>query len=101
MKWFVYMLRCRDNSVYTGITNNLNKRIEAHMSGNGSKYLRGRLPVKLIYKENFLNRSDASKKSGSQIKRTASREVVAWRDCGGVYSKLCLRHEPTGFDSLP
>ena len=62
MKWFVYMLRCRDNSVYTGITNNLNKRIEAHMSGNGSKYLRGRLPVKLIYKENFLNRSDASKR---------------------------------------
>ena len=56
------MLRCRDNSVYTGITNNLNKRIEAHMSGNGSKYLRGRLPVKLIYKEKFLNRSDASKR---------------------------------------
>ena len=62
MKWFVYMLRCRDSSVYTGITNNLNKRIEAHMSGNGSKYLRGRLPVKLIYKENFLNRSNASKR---------------------------------------
>ena len=56
------MLRCRDSSVYTGITNNLNKRIEAHMSGNGSKYLRGRLPVKLIYKENFLNRSNASKR---------------------------------------
>ena len=56
------MLRCRDNSVYTGITNNLDKRIEAHMSGNGSKYLRGRLPAKLIYKEDFSNRSSASKR---------------------------------------
>ena len=62
MIWFVYMLRCRDNSIYTGITNNLEKRIEAHISGNGSKYLRGRLPVELIYKEDFLNRSTASKR---------------------------------------
>ena len=73
MKWFVYMLRCRDNSVYTGITNNLNKRIEAHMSGNGSKYLRGRLPVKLIYKENFLNRSHASKRE-IEIKKLQKKE---------------------------
>ena len=67
------MLRCRDNSVYTGITNNLNKRIEAHMSGNGSKYLRGRLPVKLIYKENFLNRSHANKKE-IKIKKFNKKE---------------------------
>ena len=73
MKWFVYMLRCRDDSVYTGITNNLNKRIEAHMSGNGSKYLRGRLPVKLIHKENFLNRSDASKRE-IEIKKLQKKE---------------------------
>ena len=73
MKWFVYMLRCRDNSVYTGITNNLNKRIEAHMSGNGSKYLRGRLPVKLLHKENFLNRSDASKRE-IEIKKLQKKE---------------------------
>ncbi len=56
------MLRCKDNSIYTGITNNLDNRIEAHMSGNGSKYLRGRLPVELIYKEDFSNRSSASKR---------------------------------------
>ena len=60
--WFVYMLRCKDNSIYTGITNNLDNRIETHMSGNGSKYLRGRLPVELIYKENFSSRSSASKR---------------------------------------
>ena len=56
------MLRCRDNSIYTGITNNLDKRIETHMSGYGSKYLRGKPPVELIYKENFSDRSSASKR---------------------------------------
>ena len=67
------MLRCRDDSVYTGITNNLNKRIEVHMSGNGSKHLRGRLPVKLVYKEIFLNRSDASKRE-IEIKKLQKKE---------------------------
>ena len=51
MEWIVYILECRDGSFYTGITNNLIKRLEMHISGNGSKYLRGRLPIKLIYNE--------------------------------------------------
>jgi len=73
MKWFVYMLRCKDNSIYTGITNNLTKRIEAHLSGNGSKYLRGRPPLKLVYKENFLDRSAASKRE-IEIKKLKKKE---------------------------
>ena len=73
MKWFVYMLRCKDNSIYTGITNDLKKRIEAHLSGNGSKYLRGRLPMKLVYKENFLDRSAASKRE-IEIKKLKKKE---------------------------
>ena len=76
MKWFLYMLRCRDNSIYTGITNNLDKRIETHMSGNGSKYLRGKLPVTLIYKENFLSRSTASKRE-IEIKKLQKKEKEA------------------------
>jgi putative endonuclease len=67
------MLRCRDNSIYTGITNNLEKRIGAHTSGNGSKYLRGRLPVELIYKEDFLNRSTASKRE-IEVKKLKKKE---------------------------
>ena len=67
------MLRCRDNSIYTGITNNLDKRIRSHMSGNGSKYLRGRLPVELIYKEDFLNRSTASKRE-IEVKKLKKKE---------------------------
>ena len=49
--WYVYILRCRDNSLYTGITDDLNRRLEAHNSGKGAKYTRGRGPVKLCYSE--------------------------------------------------
>ena len=56
------MLECSDNSIYTGITKNIEKRIKIHESGKGAKYLRGRLPIKLLHKEVFLSRSDASKR---------------------------------------
>jgi len=46
--WIVYLLLCSDNSIYCGISNNLNKRIAAHNAGKGAKYTKGRLPVKLI-----------------------------------------------------
>ena len=62
MNWLVYMLECSDNSIYTGITNNLEERLKTHQSGYGAKYLRGRLPIKLVYKENFINRSEATKR---------------------------------------
>ena len=72
MKWIIYILKCKDQSLYTGITNNLDRRIEKHMSGNGSKYLRGRLPLKLVYKEHVLNRSDATKRE-LEIKKLHKR----------------------------
>ena len=73
MKWVVYMLRCKDNSIYTGITNDLKKRIETHLSGNGSKYLRGKLPLKLVYRESFQDRSTASKRE-IEIKKLNKKE---------------------------
>ena len=72
MKWIIYILKCKDQSLYTGITNNLDRRIEQHISGNGSKYLRGRLPLKLVYKEHALNRSDATKRE-LEIKKLNKR----------------------------
>ena len=72
MKWIIYILKCKDQSLYTGITNNLDKRMEQHISGNGSKYLRGRLPLKLVYKEHALNRSDATKRE-LEIKKLNKR----------------------------
>jgi len=67
------MLECSDNSIYTGITNNLDKRLKKHQSGDGAKYLRGRLPIKLIYKELFINRSEATKREIS-IKKMSKKE---------------------------
>ena len=61
--WFVYILECKDKTLYTGITNNLNKRIEQHNnSPEGAKYTRARRPVKCVYQEKQKNRSAATKR---------------------------------------
>ena len=73
MHWLVYMLECSDNTIYTGITNNLENRLKKHQSGDGAKYLRGRLPIKLIYKELFINRSEATKREIS-LKKMSKKE---------------------------
>jgi len=73
MNWIIYILKCKDQSLYTGITKNLDKRIEQHTSGHGSKYLRGRLPLKPVYKELSLNRSNATKRE-LEIKKLNKRE---------------------------
>lgn len=49
--WLVYMLRCRDGSLYTGITTDLDKRLRAHQAGKASRYTRSRLPVTLAFTE--------------------------------------------------
>ena len=52
-KYFVYILQCSNGTYYTGYTNNLENRIKEHNSGNGAKYLRGKLPVKLVYSKEY------------------------------------------------
>lgn len=56
------MVRCSDNSIYSGYTVNLEKRLQAHNSGKGAKYTKARLPVKLVYYEEFDNKTDAYKR---------------------------------------
>lgn len=65
--WFVYIVKCKDNTLYTGITNNLQNRINTHNLGKGSKYTRARRPVTLVYSETHSNKSGASKRE-AQIK---------------------------------
>ncbi|HEY5268570.1 MAG TPA: GIY-YIG nuclease family protein [Candidatus Saccharimonadales bacterium] len=60
-KWFVYILRCSDNTLYTGITNNLEKRIQQHNDGKGAKYTKGRGPVTLIKCFERLTKGEALK----------------------------------------
>ena len=59
---YTYILECRDGSFYTGWTNNLEKRINCHNKGKGAKYTKGRLPVKLVYFEEFIEKRDAQKR---------------------------------------
>ena len=59
MPAYVYILRCRDESLYTGWTNDLEKRLEVHNSGKGAKYTRGRGPVTLVYSETLSTKEEA------------------------------------------
>lgn len=60
--WHLYILRCKDGSLYTGITTDVEKRLEAHRSGKGAKYTRGRGPLELVYREECGSHSDALKR---------------------------------------
>jgi predicted GIY-YIG superfamily endonuclease len=62
IKWFVYLLRCGDGSLYTGITNDLNRRFNQHNAGTASRYTRSRLPVVLAYQEPQKSQSHALKR---------------------------------------
>jgi len=61
-EWFLYILRCRDKTLYTGITNDIARRLSLHKKGVAARYTRGRLPVKLVHQEPCKSRSDALKK---------------------------------------
>ncbi|HCO23456.1 MAG TPA: hypothetical protein DIT97_10500 [Gimesia maris] len=76
--WFVYILRCADDSLYTGITIDLNRRCEQHNAGTASRYTRSRLPVTMVYHEIQANRSMALKRE-LEIKamsRTAKESLI-------------------------
>ena len=81
--WCVYILRCADNSLYTGITNNLEKRIKAHNDGTGAKYTKPRRPVKLAYSETAADRSAASKREHlvKQLTRTQKLTLIDGVGC--------------------
>jgi putative endonuclease len=75
-RWLVYLLRCSDGSLYTGITNDLPKRLNAHAAGRASKYTRGRLPVELAYSEPKPSKSAALKREAA-IKKLSLRQKDA------------------------
>ncbi|MCE9624743.1 MAG: GIY-YIG nuclease family protein [Deltaproteobacteria bacterium] len=75
-EWFVYILSCGDGSLYTGITNNLERRLDSHNKGKASRYTRARLPVTLIYSEKRGDRSTASIRE-AEIKRLSRAEKDA------------------------
>ena len=77
-RWQVYILRCGDGSLYTGITNNIEQRIIDHNAGTCAKYTRSRLPVKLIYSETVEDKSSALQREAAikKLTRAAKLELI-------------------------
>jgi predicted GIY-YIG superfamily endonuclease len=71
-QWLVYILRCADRSLYTGVTTDLDRRIGQHNAGTASRYTRSRLPVQLAYRETTSDRSSALRREAA-IKRLSRR----------------------------
>jgi putative endonuclease len=73
MSWQVYMILCSDNTLYTGISNDVDRRVLQHASQRGAKYFRGRRPRRLVYLESGHDRSTASRREAA-IKRMGRSE---------------------------
>jgi putative endonuclease len=69
-KWYVYIIECKDGKLYTGVTNDLNRRIKQHNRGQGCRFTKFRIPVKLLYKEISPSRETA-------LRREA--EIKGWK----------------------
>jgi len=80
MYWFVYIVECSDSSLYTGISNDVNKRVWKHNNGIGAKSIKGKLPVKLVYIERHNNMHEAA---------IREREIKGWNR----FKKLRLINE--------
>lgn len=92
-RWVIYILQCADGSFYTGITNNLSARLAAHNAGRGAKYVRGRLPVQLVYTESAADRSAATKREYA-IKRldvAAKRGLIAVMSAASPVSEAAIK----------
>ena len=72
---YVYILKCCDGSLYTGWTNNLEKRLKTHSMGKGAKYTRAKLPVELIYYEEYEDKIEAQKREYA-IKKLSREEKL-------------------------
>ena len=82
---FTYIVKCSDGSLYTGWTNDLDKRLKAHNSGRGAKYTKTRRPVELVYYEKFLTKQEAMSREVriKQLSRSQKLELIA----GTLYKK--------------
>lgn len=75
-RWVVYMLECKDGSLYTGITDNLPKRLQAHRMGRGAKYTKGRAPLTLRYLEDCEDHSQALRREIAIKKLTRQEKLI-------------------------
>jgi putative endonuclease len=91
---YTYIVECSDGSLYTGWTNHLKKRMQAHNMGKGAKYTRARRPVKLVYHEQFATKQAAMKRE-AQIKKLTRKEkllLIHGKPAGEESEILNLEH---------
>jgi putative endonuclease len=86
MYWRVYLLRCSDNSLYCGVTTDVERRLNEHNQGVGSRYTRTRLPVSLVWQSRELTKSKAFKEE-YRIKRLSKTMKEGIIDAGGINKK--------------
>ena len=79
---YVYILRCADESLYTGWTNDLEKRVKTHSAGKGAKYTKTRLPVELVYYEEYEEKGETPSRERSikKLKKSAKEKLILKRD---------------------
>ena len=89
MNWTVYMIRCSDNSLYTGITTDLQRRFGQHAFGRGAKYFRGRQPLQVVYQESCHTRSSAATREVEikSLSRGAKQALIST----GIDSSSCQK----------
>lgn len=73
--WYVYIVRCADRTLYTGIAKDLAKRLTQHNNGSASKYTRGRLPVELVYTESAACHGDALRREYALKRMNLARKL--------------------------
>ena len=78
---YTYIVRCKDGSLYTGCTNDIEKRIKAHNEGKGAKYTKSRRPVKLVYYEEFQTKEEAMKREYAikHMRRKEKEKIIGDR----------------------
>ena len=79
-QWVVYMVECSDGTIYTGISNDVNKRVLTHNKGKGAKYTRTRLPVSLKWLSECKNRSEASKLEYYIKRLSRNTKLKLWKE---------------------
>lgn len=79
MDWTVYILRCGDGTLYTGITNDIERRLAEHKAGQGAKYTKGRGPLQLVYQETWDGRGPASQRENEikSLERKSKLQLIA------------------------
>lgn len=92
--WCVYMLRCRDGSLYTGATNDLPARLAVHRAGRGGAYTRSRLPVRIVYAERARDRSSALRKEWALKQLTRPEKLALVRLRGRDWLRVARASSP-------